>query len=126
MTKERVIGILVDYVDNDLASADPGYVREVLRDVCGCTDEELKELGIYEWLAFDECEEQGEPHMIIRKKMESGKRSASAWICDEGIWFGVTDYHPALGFIAEDENGDATLYIYKNRCEDANVKIKYI
>ena len=57
MTKERMISILVDYIDTDLASADPGYVREVLRDCCGCTDEELKELGIYEWLGFGECEE---------------------------------------------------------------------
>ena len=53
MSKERVIAILVGYIDNDLAAADPGYVREVLRDVCGCTDEELKELGIYDWLGFD-------------------------------------------------------------------------
>lgn len=53
MSKERVIAILVDYIDNDLAAAEPGYVREVLRDVCGCTDEELKELGVYDWLGFD-------------------------------------------------------------------------
>lgn len=55
MSKERVIAILVDYIDNDLAAADPGYVREVLRDVCGCTDEELKEL--YDWLGPDYEEE---------------------------------------------------------------------
>ena len=57
MTKERVIDILVSYIDNDLGSAEPGYVREVLRDVCGCTDEELKELDIYDWLGFDYDEE---------------------------------------------------------------------
>ena len=44
MDKKRVIGILTSYIDNDLACADPGYVREVLSDVCGCTDDELKEL----------------------------------------------------------------------------------
>ena len=52
LTKERVISILVDYIDNDLSAADPGYVREVLTDVCGCTEKELKLLGIYEWLGF--------------------------------------------------------------------------
>lgn len=50
MTKERVIDILVSYIDNDLGVAEPEYVREVLYDVCGCTDDELKELGIYDWL----------------------------------------------------------------------------
>lgn len=53
MDKERVISILVSYIDNDLEAADPGYVREVLRDVCGCTDDELRELGLYDWLGFD-------------------------------------------------------------------------
>lgn len=57
ISKERVIAILVNYIDNDLATAEPGYVREVLRDVCGCTDDELKELGIYDWLGFDYEEE---------------------------------------------------------------------
>lgn len=51
--KQRVVDILVDYINNDLESADPGYVREVLRDICGCTDDELKELGIYDWLGFN-------------------------------------------------------------------------
>lgn len=53
MDKQRVIEILVSYIDNDLSSADPGYVRDVLVDSCGCTDDELKELGIYDWLGFD-------------------------------------------------------------------------
>lgn len=57
MNKERITEILIDYIDNDLETANPGYVREVLRDRCGCTDEELKELGIYDWLNFSECEE---------------------------------------------------------------------
>ena len=53
MDKERVIEILVSYIDNDLESADPEYVRETLQDRCGCSDDELKELGIYDWLGFD-------------------------------------------------------------------------
>ena len=57
MTKERIIAILVNYIDNDLASAEPGYVRETLREQCGCSNEELKELGIYEWLGFADEED---------------------------------------------------------------------
>lgn len=51
MTKERVIDILISYIDNDLTSADPGYVRDVVSDIC--TTEEIKELGL-DWLGFDE------------------------------------------------------------------------
>lgn len=48
MTKERVMDILARYVDNDLCSADPDYVREVLLSIC--TMEEIKELGLdYLW-----------------------------------------------------------------------------
>ena len=52
MTKERVVDIFVQYLDNDLATAELGYVREVVRSIC--TIDEMKELGIYEWLGFDE------------------------------------------------------------------------
>lgn len=52
MTKERVIEILIDYIDNDLAAADPEYVRDVFTDIC--TTPELKELGIWDWLGFEE------------------------------------------------------------------------
>lgn len=66
--------------------------------------------------------------MIIRKKMNNGKRSASAWNQDvvTGVSFGVTDYNPCLGYIDSDDNGNVTLYIYKDRCDEADVKIKYI
>lgn len=55
MTKERVIDILVSYIDNDLDTANPSYVREVLEDIC--SEDELKELGLWEWLGFDEEDE---------------------------------------------------------------------
>ena len=42
MTVERVKEILINYVDNDLESADPDYVKETLEEIC--TEEELKEL----------------------------------------------------------------------------------
>ena len=48
MTTERIKGILFDYIDNDLQSADSGYVREVLEDIC--TEGELQELGLKDWL----------------------------------------------------------------------------
>ena len=57
ITKERLIEILISYIDNDAAAADPGYIREVLTDICGCTETELKELGLYGWLGFDQEEE---------------------------------------------------------------------
>lgn len=64
--------------------------------------------------------------MIIRKKMESKKRSASAWIGSDGIYFGVTDHCLGLGEIKEDKNGNVTIFIYKNDCKEANVKIKFM
>lgn len=54
MTVERVKEILMSYVENDLLSADIGYVREVLNNLC--TKEELKELGFWDWLCFEEEE----------------------------------------------------------------------
>jgi len=55
MTYERVREILIRYIDNDLESADPGYVRDVMREIC--TMDEIKSLGLYEWLGFDAEEE---------------------------------------------------------------------
>ena len=34
------------YVEHDLETADTDYVRDVLRDVCGLTNEELEHLGL--------------------------------------------------------------------------------
>lgn len=66
--------------------------------------------------------------MIVRKKMENKKRSASAWndSVNAGISFGVTDYPPCLGCIDSDKDGNATIFIYKKECEYANVKIKIV
>lgn len=64
--------------------------------------------------------------MIIRKKLDDGRRSASAWIGDCYICFGVTDYDPALGCIENDDNGNVVLTIKKRSCEKANVKIRIV
>ena len=53
-SKERIADILARYVDNDLVSAETSYVREVLRDVCGMTDEEAKDLGFDYLFKMDE------------------------------------------------------------------------
>ena len=50
MNIERLEEILIRYIDNDLDAADPSYVREILTNVCGCTAEEIMELGLdYLW-----------------------------------------------------------------------------
>lgn len=54
MTVERVTNILINYIDNDLLSAEIGYVREVLCNIA--TKEELQELGLWDWLCFEEEE----------------------------------------------------------------------
>ena len=64
--------------------------------------------------------------MIIRKKLDNGKRSASAWIGDNRINFGVTDYDLSLGHVKSNENGDVVITIYNGSCEDANVKIEIV
>ena len=56
MTPERIKEILIGYVDNDLESADPDYVREVLYDLC--SKEELEELGFWDWLCFEDFYEE--------------------------------------------------------------------
>lgn len=64
--------------------------------------------------------------MIIRKKLANNKRSASAWIGDDCICFGVTDYNPCLGYLESGADDDVCISIYKKRCENANVKIRII
>lgn len=49
ISKYRLLDIVRNYINNDLESAESSYVLEVLRDVCGCTDDELKVLG-FEYL----------------------------------------------------------------------------
>lgn len=44
MTSERLKSILQNYISNDLEAADPAYVKEVLRDICGCSDTEIDEI----------------------------------------------------------------------------------
>ena len=46
MTTTRLKHILLTYIGNDLESADPAYVREVLTDVCCCSMEEIRELQL--------------------------------------------------------------------------------
>lgn len=45
---DRLMRILENYICNDLEVADPSYVYEVLTDYCGCTDEEIRQLGFAE------------------------------------------------------------------------------
>lgn len=49
MSKDRVLQILQDYVSTDADAAEPSYVRYILRDICGMTDEEIEEAG-FTWL----------------------------------------------------------------------------
>ncbi len=46
ITTDRVMNAFRAYVYNDAATADPDYIREVLRDTCGLTEQELQEIGI--------------------------------------------------------------------------------
>ena len=43
---ERYVASFVAYVEHDLETADTDYVREVLRDVCGMTNEDLETVGL--------------------------------------------------------------------------------
>ena len=46
---DRLIDILTSYICNDLEAADPGYVKDVLCDRCGCTGDEIAILGLSEY-----------------------------------------------------------------------------
>lgn len=45
LTKERIVQILQKYVLTDLEASEPEYIRNMLTDTCGCTMEEINELG---------------------------------------------------------------------------------
>lgn len=55
MTLERAIDIIGRYVDQDLDSAEPWWIREVLTNCCGCTQQEVKELGFDYLFPDDYC-----------------------------------------------------------------------
>lgn len=56
MTTTRLKHILLTYIGNDLESADPAYVREVLTDVCCCSIDEIKELQLdFLWQDKEGC-----------------------------------------------------------------------
>lgn len=52
MTVDRLKDILIGYIDQDLESADFEYVQDILTNLC--TEDELKELGLWTWLGFQE------------------------------------------------------------------------
>lgn len=54
ITQKRTAEILVAYIDNDLYDAEPGYVRDTLVNTIGVDYDELKDLGLFDWLGFDE------------------------------------------------------------------------
>lgn len=53
ISQRRTKEILLAYIDNDLDSAEPGYVRDTLVNTIGVDDKELKDLDLYDWLGFD-------------------------------------------------------------------------
>lgn len=48
MSKERIMEIFSKFVDKELEYTELDHVREILTDVCGCSKEELIELGFEE------------------------------------------------------------------------------
>ena len=57
LSPERVRQILFNYVMNDFeAAAETEYVRDILMNICGCTEEEMEELGFGFLLDTDENE----------------------------------------------------------------------
>lgn len=49
LTVERLKSLFRAYVHYDSEAADPDYISEVLHGYCGCTDKELRELGLDEF-----------------------------------------------------------------------------
>ena len=46
ISKERLVSIIQSYVGNDCESAEPGYVRETLENVCGMDKTEAETVGL--------------------------------------------------------------------------------
>lgn len=78
MTSERLKTILQNYVSFDLEGSDPAYVKEVLRDECGCTDTEIDEI-LYDKPAImqysidveDDSKDGGDMEKRIRDALEA-------------------------------------------------------
>ena len=56
LSKERIVQILQTYVNTDAEAADHQYIRDMLRDTCGMSMDEIRELG-FGWLFPDEEDE---------------------------------------------------------------------
>ena len=52
MTVERIKEILTDYIDKDLNESETEWIRETISEIC--TQDEIKELGLWDWLGFED------------------------------------------------------------------------
>ena len=52
MTFERLKDILISFIDEELESADPDYVRDLLGEIM--TKEEMEELELTGWLMIED------------------------------------------------------------------------
>lgn len=60
ISKERLAGMLHDYITNDAEGVeDSAYISGVLRDLLGMTEEEAEILGLTEYLMYEEDEDDG-------------------------------------------------------------------
>lgn len=57
---ERLEQILCDYISNDAEATEISYIRETLQDICGCSNEEIIELGFGYLLNCEEEDEENE------------------------------------------------------------------
>ena len=92
---DRLAQMFQDYVMNDVQSADHDYIRDILYDICGCSDEELEAVGL--GFLIREAHEEDTPDGIIIQDNEAGLLAIDRavkveWVnCDEGIH---GDYNP--------------------------------
>lgn len=86
---DRLAQMFQDYVNNDLQSADTDYVRDVLYDTCGCSDEELEAVGL--GFLVRDAHEETTPDGIIIQDNEAGMLAIDRAVkvewsdCEEGI-----------------------------------------
>lgn len=96
MTRDRLLQILQDYVNNDAEAAEPEYIRNTLVDTCGCSKEEIEEIG-FSWLFPDdywgEEETTPTPHIPIDMDFDAAAKDIGALPCQKVL-------------LVENESGD--------------------
>ena len=77
MTKQRLLAIFQNYVENDLEGSDTGYIADALLTVAD--EYEIRELG-FGWIIYGEEEEQFAQRNYLIKTLRQTAHNKKEWL----------------------------------------------